>query len=75
MNHIHRLQKEIRARKAERAALVDGLNDLVIYLCSEKFACGNDPDGYVQINDVIRRIQEAKSAGETAFDQYGLFTS
>ena len=75
MNHIHRLQNKIRARKTERAVLVDGLNDLVIYLCSAKFACGNDLDGYVQINDVIRRIEEAKSAGETAFDQYGLFTS
>ena len=67
MNYIKQLETKVQAYQAERVAIVDSLTELVVYLSSSKFACGDTLDGYVQINDVIRRVVDAKCAGSDAW--------
>jgi hypothetical protein len=57
MNYIHRLKDEKAATAAELRGLLEGLLDLMDYLCSDKFR----EDSTVQVADVIHRINEAKS--------------
>jgi hypothetical protein len=74
MNDIKQLETQVRALKAERQTLTNGINDIVAYLNSSKLACGNELDGYVQINDVLRRIADTKSnATNTALDYSNIY--
>lgn len=61
--YVRRLDAERRAAQAELRALDDGISELVAYLHSRKFA---PPHRYVNVDDVLLRIGEARSAGITA---------
>lgn len=58
MNYIHKLQGQVKALRADKAQAQDVLTDLVSYLTSPKF----HQDTTVQVNDVLTRIQDARSA-------------
>ena len=58
MNHIHRLQKELRDANAVERAYRQGLAELLAHLTSSKFNHGDRLDGYISITDVARRINE-----------------
>ena len=55
MNYIKRLECELNEARTELTGLKCGLNDLQSYLHSEKFHV----DTTVQVDDVLRRLQEA----------------
>ena len=59
MNYIKRLQRDNAEQATEIADLFFHLRDLVSYLQSPKFNCGNDLDGYVNVSDVIARLSAA----------------
>ena len=67
MNYIEILQTQNRALEAERATLANGLVELSQYLSSSKFFHGDSLDGYVQVNDVIRRLAETSIAASDAW--------
>lgn len=50
-----KLHEQVKALQSEKAALVEGINDLRRYLNSDKFT---GEDTTVQAKDVLRRIQE-----------------
>ena len=58
--YVRQLAASERALRAERDAQEEGLNDLVLYLNSRKFAW---PHNQVNVNDVLLRLDEAKAAG------------
>src|SRR5215831_11442096 len=55
--YVRQLAASERALRAERDAQEEGLNDLVLYLNSRKFAW---PHNQVNVNDVLLRLDEAK---------------
>lgn len=57
--YVQTLDRERRQAQAELAALEDGLTDLRRYLHSTKFAAPGD--GYVNRDDVLLRLDEARS--------------
>ncbi len=61
--YVRQMDAERRAAKAELEALEQGLSDLVSYLHTPKFA---PPNRYVNVEDVLLRIGEARSAGLAA---------
>jgi len=58
--YVRQLAASERALRAERDAQEEGLNDLVRYLQSPKFSV---PNRYVNVDDVLLRLDEAKAAG------------
>ncbi len=59
MNYIKRLQRDNAEQATEIAEIKQEIRDLVGYLQSEKFNCGNELDGYVNVSDVIARLSAA----------------
>lgn len=66
MNGYQKLRAENAALAAERSTLKQGMEDLRNYLLSPKFACGDRLDGYVNVQDVLARLQEVQGAALTA---------
>jgi hypothetical protein len=60
--YVKALDLERRMAQAELAALDQGLTDLAVYLTSPKFA----GDRSVNVEDVLLRVREARSAGHDA---------
>jgi hypothetical protein len=58
MNYIHKLQGEVQEKDREVQAIRESLIDLRNYLLSGKFRCGNDLDGYVNVQDVLNRLPQ-----------------
>lgn len=56
MNYIHKLQGEVQEKDTEIKGIRESLSDLRKYLLSEKFQCGDDLDGYVNVQDVLNRL-------------------
>ena len=71
MNYIKRLQAQVRALQQEKLALRNGLNELDRYLCSPKFSCGSELDGYVSVNDVRNRLSDTYNAAQDVSVSYG----
>lgn len=69
MNHIKKLQAQVRALQAEKDALQEGITDLIAYLASPKFSGGDPLDGYVNVNDVFARIANARNRANDVVDQ------
>ena len=59
MNYIKRLQRDNAEQATEIAEIKQEIRDLVSYLQSPKFNCGNELDGYVNVSDVIARLSAA----------------
>lgn len=62
MNYIKRLQGEVKDRQEQREEALEALNDLLEYLGSGKFRCGDDLDGYVSVQDVFNRLAPVRQA-------------
>lgn len=62
MNYIHELQADNTALTERIDSARTALTDLLVYLNSEKFRCGNTLDGYVNVRDVIARMEPAVAA-------------
>lgn len=63
MNIIHRLQLDKAELMAERDALLRGIGELRRYLLSDKFDSERgELAGYVNVKDVLLRLEETKSA-------------
>ena len=60
MNHIKRTQIERDAGIVFNTHLSSNLNDLKVYLCSDKFRI----DTTVQVSDVLRRLDQAVGCAE-----------
>ena len=58
MNYIHRLQETVDTLSSQKRELSDGIKELKTYLQSSKFNCGDELDGYVNIQDVLNRLPE-----------------
>jgi hypothetical protein len=71
MNYIKQLETKNRATEVELAALKAGITELIQYLNSPKFFPVSGPtselDGYVNVNDVLRRLSEASIASQDAW--------
>jgi hypothetical protein len=59
MNYISKLQQQVSEDKATMADAAAQLRDVIAYLSSSKFRCGDELDGYVNINDLLPRLQQA----------------
>lgn len=57
MGYINTLQNENAELKTKMAAAEEELNNLRLYLESDKFRCGDELDQYVNIRDVLSRIE------------------
>jgi len=55
--HITNLQDQLQQLRAEKDSVSETIFELKIYLQSDKFNCGDDLDGYVNINDVLNRLK------------------
>jgi hypothetical protein len=76
MNHIHKLQREVRALIVEKSALLVSIHDLAVYLQSSKFNSGHELDGYVQVGDVLRRLEESvRTASNAGEEEHAAFTA
>ena len=62
MNYIKRLQSDVAERDTALSEIDEDVSQLVSYLTSDKFSCGSDLDGYVNINDVLGRLQNVRLA-------------
>ena len=59
MNYIKKLEAENTDLKARVEATDQGIQDLISYLCSDKFA----DDSTVQVRDVLKRLEQGAQAG------------
>ena len=59
MNYIKRIEAENTDLKARMEATDQGIQDLISYLCSDKFA----DDSTVQVRDVLKRLEQGAQAG------------
>lgn len=57
MNYIQQLQRDQKEIKAHAGILLADITVLKDYLTSSKFACGDRLDGYVNVQDVLNRLQ------------------
>lgn len=57
--YVRQLDAECRAAKAELEAIENGLRELRIYLLAPKFSTNR----YVNVDDVLLRMEEIRSAG------------
>jgi len=55
--YINTLQDTVTKVSAERDSYKAMVDDLQHYLTSSKFNCGDELDGYVNVNDVLRRLR------------------
>lgn len=62
MNYINQLEQEKAELEAQVAAAREGLQELLKYVNSGKFNCGDELDGYVSCGDVTSRIRNAEQA-------------
>lgn len=53
MNHIQKLQEEVKYLTKQKAICSDEVTDLMVYLTSSKF----HEDTTVQVGDVLRRLE------------------
>lgn len=53
MKHISMLQDENKELKAKTESAKNKVDNLVKYLNSPKFHCGDSLDGYVNVQDVL----------------------
>jgi hypothetical protein len=56
MNYIQKLQELRLALEAENKRLQDKLHEIRDYCQSPKFRCNDSLDGYVNVQDIINRI-------------------
>lgn len=56
MNYINRLQAEASEHIEHRHKAKCEINDIIKYLSSDKFSCGSELDGYVNIRDILPRL-------------------
>lgn len=59
-NYIHTLQAEVKRLEYIIEQNREIVNDLRRYLNSSKFHCGNELDGYVNVQDVISRLTDIR---------------
>ena len=57
MNYIKRLESYVRTHQESKDNAEREINDLRTYLLSSKFRCGDELDGYVNIQDVLNRLE------------------
>ena len=50
------LSDQLETVASEAASVAEDLDELVRYLQSSKFRCGDELDGYVSINDLLPRL-------------------
>jgi hypothetical protein len=56
-NYIINLQKTVENLSAQKQEARDVISDLREYLQSGKFNCGDELDGYVNVQDVLNRLR------------------
>jgi hypothetical protein len=59
MNHITRLQLDKSDLEFNASQARIAIHDLFAYVNSGKFSCGNELDGYVNVDDVRRYLLNA----------------
>ena len=58
MNYIKKLEKDLEQKTEDLQKIEVAINELKLYLLSEKFRCGSELDGYVNVQDVLHRLEE-----------------
>jgi chromosome segregation ATPase len=56
--YINQLQDTVETLSSQKRELQEGIKELKSYLQSSKFNCGDELDGYVNIQDVLNRLPE-----------------
>lgn len=64
--YVRRMDRERREAQAELAALKESLYELKGYLNSPKFRSPSDRQGYVNVDDVLLRLDEGSYAALVA---------
>lgn len=60
MNYIHQLQRKVRNHEFSKEVAKENLAELRKYLLSEKFHCGDELDGYVNVKDVLNWVDRLR---------------
>jgi hypothetical protein len=58
MNYIKSLQAKVLQQQETISKLEQGIQDLKLYVCLPKFNTPGDLQGYVNTNDVYRRLMD-----------------
>jgi len=60
MNYIKKLQQLVKSHKTSKEVAKENLEDLRRYLLSDKFNCGSELDGYVNVRDVLAYVDRVR---------------
>jgi hypothetical protein len=74
MNYIKSLKNDKAQLEMAKDRAHMAICDLAQYLNSDKFSCGNELDGYVNVDDVKRYLLTIKEAVDSASDDLILDT-
>ena len=70
MNYIKKLQQLVKSHKTSKEVAKENLEDLRRYLLSDKFNCGSELDGYVNVRDVLAYVDRVRGNLDAA--EYGV---
>ena len=59
--YINQLQADLQTAKEDMNAANRQITELMYYLTSDKFNCGSELDGYVNVSDVLTRLANIRS--------------
>ena len=59
--YINQLQEKLERKEEDMKAANQQITDLMYYLTSDKFNCGSELDGYVNVSDVLTRLATIRS--------------
>jgi len=62
MRYINMLQDENKLLKSQKEKVIKAVNNLGSHLYSDKFHCGSELDGYINISDVQNYLFLIRSA-------------
>lgn len=60
MNYIKKLQAKVKQHETSKEVAKENLLALQAYLLSDKFNCGDELDGYVNVRDILRWVDRVR---------------
>lgn len=72
MSHIRDLKYQAEVSEAQRQAADAGITELMQYLNSDKFQCGDELDGYVNVKDVLDRLVTIRQSLYKDGEEFGI---
>lgn len=71
-NHIRDLKYQAELANAQRQSADTEIVELIQYLNSDKFQCGSELDGYVNVKDIMDRLRNVRACLYKDGDEFGI---